>query len=69
MISHFNSLEFREACLSSETLPKVDALTKLIKEVFDAKNVGQLTEFLTSIAAADGNISVEEQAFIESLSH
>ena len=69
MISYFNSLEFRESCLSSETLPTVDALTKLVKEVFDAQNVGQLTEFLTSIAAADGNISVEEQAFIEALSH
>ena len=69
MISHFNSLEFRESCLSPETLPTVGALTKLMKEVFNEKNVSQLTEFLTSIAAADGNISSEEQAFIDSLRH
>jgi hypothetical protein len=69
MISHFNSLEFRESCLSPETLPTVDALTELVKKVFNEETVGQLTEFLTSIAAADGNISLEEQAFIESLGH
>ena len=69
MISYFNSLEFRESCLSPETLPTVNALTKLVKEVFNEEQVGQLTEFLTSIAAADGSISSEEQAFIDSLGH
>lgn len=67
MVSHFNSLEFRELCLSSETLPTVSELSKMMKEIFSKENLTQLTEFLTSIAESDGNISPEEKKFISSL--
>ena len=33
--------------------------------LFSDENIRQLKEFLTSIASADGNISDEEQAFID----
>jgi uncharacterized tellurite resistance protein B-like protein len=67
MISHFNSLEFRESCLSPETLPTVDELSKMMKAIFNKENLTQLTEFLTNIAESDGNISPEEKKFISSL--
>ena len=67
MVSHFNSLEFRELCLSSEPLPTVSELSKMMKEIFSKENLTQLTEFLTSIAESDGNISPEEKKFISLL--
>lgn len=65
MISNFNSLEFRELCLSPDTVPDTAELNKLAKNIFSDENIRQLKEFLTSIASADGNISDEEQAFID----
>ena len=67
MISNFNSLEFRELCLSPDTVPDTAELNKLAKNIFSDENIRQLKEFLTSIASADGNISDEEQAFIDLL--
>ena len=67
MVSHFNSLEFREACLDPENLPDVEELSKLVKDVFSTDNIHELTNFLKNIAEADGNISEEEQNFISAL--
>lgn len=67
MISLFNSLEFRESCLSPETLPTIKELSKLAKKIFNKEQIDQITQFLTVIASADGNISKEEEVFIKSL--
>jgi len=67
MISLFNSLEFREACLSPETLPTIKELSKLAKKIFNKEQIDQITQFLTDIASADGKISKEEEVFIKSL--
>ena len=66
MIANFNSLEFRELCLTPDTLPDAAELTSLSKKIFSDENIRQLKELLKSIASADGNISDEEQAFIDS---
>lgn len=67
LVSYFNSLEFRESCLSPETLPRIEDLSTMVKDVFSEENISQLTNFLTNIAEADGNISSEEKVFIETL--
>jgi Zn-dependent protease with chaperone function len=65
LVSYFNSLEFREACLSPKTLPSVSHLSKLAKEVFNDEAINELKDFLTSIAEADGEVSAEEKVLID----
>ena len=67
LVSYFNCLEFREACLSPETLPSIDHVSKLAKEIFSDEALGQVKGFLISIAEADGEVSSEEQALIDTL--
>ena len=68
MVSHFNSLEFREACLNPQALPNVADLSKTIKEVFNQQHITLMVELLSNIAAADGHVSSEEEKFIKQLS-
>ena len=65
LINHFNSLEFRELCLSPENLPKTKDLSKLINDLFKEDDIKKLTDLLKDIATSDGNISSEESAFIK----
>lgn len=67
MITHFNSLEFRELCLAPERLPGTEDLSKMVKGFFSDENLNQLIDFLRNIAASDGNISAEEEEFIRAL--
>lgn len=67
MISHFNSLEFREACLNPEALPNVTDLSQTIKEIFSQQHIELMVDFLENIAAADGHVSIEEEEFIKQL--
>ncbi len=67
LISYFNCLEFRESCLSPETLPSVDHVSELVKEIFGNEAIKELRSFLKSIAEADGEVSSEEQALIDAL--
>ena len=67
MITHFNSLEFRELCLAPERLPGTEDLSKMVKDFFSDENLNQLIDFLRNIAASDGNISAEEEEFIRAL--
>ena len=67
MITHFNSLEFRELCLAPERLPGTEDLSKMVKDFFSDENLKQLIDFLRNIAASDGNISAEEEEFIRAL--
>ena len=67
MITHFNSLEFRELCLEPERLPGTEDISKMVKDFFSDENLKQLIDFLRNIAASDGNISAEEEEFIRAL--
>ena len=65
LINHFNSLEFRELCLSPENLPKPKDLSKSINDLFKEDDINKLTDFLKDIATSDVTISSEESAFIK----
>ena len=67
LISSFNSLEFRELCMSPKNLPSVEDLRMTIQTIFSDKNRALLLEVLNDIAKSDGDFSVEEKKLLDLL--
>jgi Zn-dependent protease with chaperone function len=67
LVPSFSPLEFRESCSSPETLPSKEDILGFVTAVFDEENRALLIEFLTAIAQSDGEVSEDEEDFIESI--
>lgn len=61
LFSHFDPVDFREACNAHEELPAINRLAGFLKETLDEDQRSTIFAYLNAIAEADGDIDPREQ--------
>ncbi len=67
LFPEFDSTDFRQACDYADEIPDLDSLIETLNELLDAAQKNSVVAFLRRVAEANGDVSLAEQVYIDSV--